>query len=171
MTRTPTPARQEAWSGEAKPLTAAQLAALESIRREHDAAVPSVPSTANFGRLTLAALKDAGYVITQRTTLDILKAARARIADPKRWTQGAAGRDRRGYRTEGRGMRRAVQWCALGAVDAEAAGDGGMYDNAWDALDAASPFRCGALLVNDELGHEATIAMFDRAIAKLEAAS
>ena len=49
------------------------------------------------------------------TTLDILRAARAKIADPSKWTQGAFARDKDDFPTE---IRHGESFCALGALSA-----------------------------------------------------
>lgn len=51
------------------------------------------------------------------TASEILRAARALISDPARWTQGAFARDSSGDQVD-RLTSEAVCWCLAGAVDA-----------------------------------------------------
>lgn len=55
---------------------------------------------------------------TRSKTAALLERARARIADPARWTQGALARDANGEETCA-GYPNAVRWCAIGALYAE----------------------------------------------------
>lgn len=99
---------------------------------------------------------------------DILRAARARIEDPKNWTQGdfaklADGRGATSYDPD------AVCWCAIGAVRAEA----GLRDEVVERylVDAAQNHfsRRSPAMVNDCIGHDAVLQMYDAAIAAAEA--
>lgn len=120
---------------------------------------------------------------------DVLQLARDRIADPKHWCQGAyAMQDTR--MTGLTGMKigdaeigavtgvvmrtrssphapNAVQWCAIGSVSKEADRKAHLRGRALDALDAIAEreFKLPVSEVNDILGHEATIAMFDKVLA------
>lgn len=99
---------------------------------------------------------------------DILRAARARIEDPKNWTQGAFAK-----LADGRGTIShdpdAVCWCAIGAVRAEA----GTRDQAVEYYLTWAALRhfgvAGASVVNDCNGHASVLKMYDAAIAAAEA--
>lgn len=100
---------------------------------------------------------------------DILRAARARIEDPKNWTTKAFAKDAKGNAVFG-DSDKAVCWCALGAVDAEIRGVI-KIDPAKYLFDV-----CGRLfdvdevsIVNDRFGHRAVLKLFDAAIAAAEA--
>lgn len=106
-----------------------------------------------------------------RTPAEILKAARARIADPAHWCQNVNARS-----AKGNGVRysspRAVAWCAFGAINAEVRDP--MSQAARDTqqqLDAAARgvFRRYVTAINDEGTHEDVLAMYDAAIAAAEA--
>lgn len=61
-----------------------------------------------------------------------------------------------------------VQWCAVGAVSREAGTENSyLLAKALVALNAiaGSLFKLPVSAVNDELGHEATLAMFDKVLA------
>lgn len=98
---------------------------------------------------------------------DILRAARARIEDPKNWTQGAYARDAQGRGTRGK-AREAVCWCAYGALAAsggnELGSDGFLLESAAEEL-----FDADVVDVNDKQGHAAVLQVFDAAIAAAEA--
>ncbi len=96
------------------------------------------------------------------STLETLKAARALIEDPERWTQGAFARDAEGHSTPPCSPD-AVCWCATGALRQVC--PEGLSQEVFLALEpTGSPES-----VNDDEGYAATIAMFDRAIATAEA--
>lgn len=99
---------------------------------------------------------------------DILRAARARIEDPKNFCTGNYATDSKG-RTVRPTSRKAARWCAYGALRAEEAVIDGpeskLLDTASiDLFDCVSPAT-----VNDKLGHAAVLQMFDAAIAAAEA--
>ena len=118
------------------------------------------------------------------TPKQILTAARNLIADPEHWTRETVARDERGRPTEPYNPN-ACQFCALGALSAvfyradpfnRTAEQVGELDRAHDrakkALREAGASHFGVhsftiSRVNDELGHEATLKMFDTAIAAL----
>lgn len=98
--------------------------------------------------------------------LRTLERAKERIADPENWAQrffalspdGLGGHHSCYERNP-----KACKWCAVGSVRAESGSNGTaerfLYDAAVDLYDR-SPY-----LVNDKLGHEAVMKMYDRAIA------
>jgi hypothetical protein len=97
-----------------------------------------------------------------KTVHEILKAARQRIEKPEHWTQGFMARDKDGNPTKSTN-REACQWCALGAISAEAGGARAGED-AQDELYRAvggTPITD----INDRDGHAAVLSMFDKAIA------
>lgn len=104
-----------------------------------------------------------------RATLDVLKEARALIAD-KGWCQGVYARNANGNATDLHG-RHAAAFCAEGAMFC-AAGEG-FAENALSFFADAIPsgYRRGYLSWNDEPGRtkEEVLAAFDRAIARAEA--
>jgi hypothetical protein len=102
------------------------------------------------------------------TTLEILRAARAKIADPKRWTQKAFARNAFDDYTHVRSPD-ATCWCAQGALKS--------VDGPLDALCAAATCLSGAVSArsiidwNDHSTHADVLAGFDAAIVNEEAAS
>ena len=103
------------------------------------------------------------------TPLEILKAARALITDPQRWTRDAYARDALGNRVESRSPH-AVAWCASGAICAAAQGvSNNIQDRANEALaEQVGVAGVSISAVNDSCGHAYILAAYDRAIAKLE---
>lgn len=101
------------------------------------------------------------------STLEVLRAARNLISDPKHWTRGSFARDK-----EGRMVlpedRRATQWCAAGAIYATTR-DRATRGCAQNALRHALP--AGGIWLNNDQddGHERMLAAFDKAIVALEA--
>jgi hypothetical protein len=103
----------------------------------------------------------------------ILIAARALIADPARWTTKEFAR-RLGEPADPLDAE-AERWCALGALHRAA---GTPIGFAADSFDIAHVFLGAAIHgdysliedVNDNGGHDATLALYDRAIAAALAA-
>lgn len=98
--------------------------------------------------------------------LDILRGAREIISDPSRWCQGTLENG-------------AGQVCALGAIarSSDAVGrryaeDDVMRAVAQKMLREKTPALCSSIhpaaCVNDFMGHEATLEMFDTAICVVE---
>jgi hypothetical protein len=109
-------------------------------------------------------------------TLEILKAARERIRDPKHWTTKAMARDANGKHIAHPMSHRpiewhnAVCWCGTGAIHMEA---DQRHERPWGAVlaleDAAFRlFNLATISVNDILGHEAIMRVFDDAIEAQE---
>jgi hypothetical protein len=116
---------------------------------------------------------------------DYLIAARAKIADPTNWTQNAFARDVYGSEKprnhplafnphwegiDGRDPR-ACQWCAMGAVQAvtpsyepEALVFHALHKAAGRLYEREIGVFGGIAEVNDNLGHDAVLACFDKAI-------
>jgi hypothetical protein len=107
------------------------------------------------------------------TPLDILKAARKRISDRGRWTTGWYAKDAARQKTYCESLE-AVCWCASGAVYRQGLAIYPYVQRAIvcrDALghleDAATElYSLNLFKVNDELGHEAVLKTYDRAIEK-----
>lgn len=99
---------------------------------------------------------------------DMLRAARARIADPKNWTQGALARDSNG-REAPEASEKAVCWCARGAYYAE---DFSSFYGGEEMLDLAAMelFDSYVENVNDYRQHSDVLALYDRAIELAEQA-
>ncbi len=122
-------------------------------------------------------------------TVELLEAARAKIAEPERWTQEYDARDKGGADVDF-GHSDAVCWCAAGALGAVACEDGGLdgvaFDMALKALnDSATAYRiepgthwwpevryqAAIAQANDHKSgdrgadHARVLAIFDRAIA------
>lgn len=103
------------------------------------------------------------------TTLEILKAAREKIADEKNWMQREFAQDGNARGIEPTSPE-ACKWCALGAIRAIC-----ETQSIWDAMDALRKGFPGGYrdysiaMFNDSHTHPEVLAVFDRAIAKLEA--
>jgi hypothetical protein len=100
------------------------------------------------------------------TTLDVLKAARALISDPARWTQNVMARDADGGQYTFGCAPQTVSWCALGAlqhITGKASTNGAL-----DALDTQLPIYITIDYFNDTHTHAEVLALFDAAIARLE---
>ena len=106
-------------------------------------------------------------------TVALLKAARARIADPARWTQYTPARRLSWAGEVGPACEpfdpRAVSWCAVGAlmVERRAAGlSHAVLGRAYRRLTGPTDERGPAPIeyVNDCLGHDAVLEAFDAAI-------
>jgi hypothetical protein len=102
------------------------------------------------------------------TTLEILKAARELISVPERWTDHYYARDKNGNYRFGDDPD-AVKWCSIGALQHAASARGvSSIQVPWGVLE--SQLRGGQSLAgfNDRARHSDVLALFDRAIAKLE---
>lgn len=97
---------------------------------------------------------------------EILRAGKARIQDPKNWCRGTFMRDAEGRGFADGGLQSPVQWCALGAIMG-AAWKGKVYlERAANALFIA-PY-CTPAYVNDHMGHNCVMMMYDAAIQMAE---
>lgn len=108
------------------------------------------------------------------TVVEILRAAREKISDPAHWTTRDYARDHRGLSADLL-SNDAFCWCALGALWAASEGAEVFIESRANKLllSAAGEIRSGfgIVEVNDTLGHQAVLNMFDRAIANAEACS
>lgn len=95
---------------------------------------------------------------------DALVKARELISDPARWTQGAFAVTKSGFRI-GVKQDNACRFCALGAVRRFA--PEGDFRPETALHDAAKSLGFGnAVRANDEEGHAAVLALFDRALGE-----
>jgi hypothetical protein len=89
----------------------------------------------------------------------------AMLADETQWAQGAGAVDRNGapVRTNDR---RAVAWCAVGALERAAGHDEELFESCLEYLQKASLhlFRCDPAVINDNTTHNGLIEMYARAI-------
>ena len=103
------------------------------------------------------------------TVIEILKAARARIEDPARWTYKAFAVDEYGGILAA-WNEKAIRWCSWGAVIVESGSDATARADAVRALHAAAnSLGSTSAAEHNDRGHEHALAMFDLAIAALEA--
>lgn len=102
------------------------------------------------------------------TTLEILKAARELISVPERWTRDYYAKTEDGLNVASNDPR-AVKWCALGAIERGGKHDRGASSDTEDFIEKliGNPSRSLASF-NDSHTHPDVLALFDRAIAKLE---
>ena len=105
--------------------------------------------------------------LASMTTAEVLQKARDLIADESRWTHGYYAKDESGHDVEPNEPS-ACRWCALGAVyhvldlsEQETLSD----PEAVRALDDAAGYYGSTVDVNDYEGHDAVLALYDRAIA------
>ena len=105
------------------------------------------------------------------TTRDTLIAARALIAEPGRWTQGATARRAADNTSTGASSPDSARWCMRGAIQAANRGT-------WINENAAVERLCDVLGDPESLAdwndaperrHEDVLAAFDKAIAALDA--
>lgn len=104
--------------------------------------------------------------------IDIIRHAREIISDPARWCRGASARDDKGEDWPALSSR-AVSWCAWGAL-VKAASDLGLAAPVIEADYAAERIRRSQErddgwfelhVINDNEGHAAVLAIFDKALA------
>lgn len=106
-------------------------------------------------------------------TSTVLAEAREIIADESRWTQGVDARRCDGTRAPSAVDPSACKWCAWGAIQLacrrlEHPFPNDIYQVLSESLSShGSPYTAPAR-VNDTLGHEAAIAMFDAGITYAE---
>lgn len=103
-------------------------------------------------------------------TIDVLRAARERIATPDKWCQQVLGIDAHGNQLMPEDLSRAVQCCAEGAVFLIAGEDDGwsaMYALIDQLKGADSERMAPVSKFNDTHTHAEVLALFDKAIASL----
>ena len=100
-------------------------------------------------------------------TTRILIRARQRLTDRRHWTKGTTARGARGRMAHPLSPE-AVRWCAIGAlhVECDSMAMDGRFREAVGRLEAVidAPGCDSIALLNDTLGHEAVLEMFDAAI-------
>lgn len=99
-----------------------------------------------------------------KTAKQILIEARAKIADPEHWTQGAFARNYTGSPCPARSGT-AVRWCAVGAVLVFSYEEGLRQSRAAELAALHDAMERDIADFNDTHTHEEVIAAFDRAIA------
>ena len=103
-------------------------------------------------------------------TLTILKQARKLITSARKWTKYRAAVDENDVPCDP-ASRKAARWCAIGAIQ-RAAYERRVQSSPYAAIEALKDvLPRGAYQisqVNDELGHRATLQLFDRAIKRTE---
>lgn len=106
-----------------------------------------------------------------QTPVAILREARDLISDPARWTRHELARDKDGNAVHPT-SEEATCWCAQGALAKVHGRENYLSSRSYALLSShASPqwrFRAEPSYVNDCNGHQATLAMYDRAIAAAE---
>ncbi len=111
------------------------------------------------------------------TPIEILKAARSKIEDPKHWIQGALSYDVHGNWSPPENVNTTC-WCAVGAL--ESVDPYGHWVEARKVLDRSAVKLYPdsdrtqydsrpIVVVNDKIGHSEVMACFSHAIASLEA--
>lgn len=105
--------------------------------------------------------------MSKRATIDILRAARARIEDPKHWCQQMEAVDAEGNTTRVY-SETAIRWCAMGTLYAE-----GYAEEALDMLYVAAEElgHSGPADLNDDTDHTTVMRMYDKAILFAEDAA
>lgn len=107
------------------------------------------------------------------TPAEILRAAKSLISDKAKWTTGAYAKTSAG-RMIGVDCENACQFCAIGALARVSGTTPKFVEREFDVgafLNKAAGERGYPHIVNDEDGHAAVMAMYDRAIELAEAAS
>lgn len=103
---------------------------------------------------------------TERSVVEVLRAAKERISVESHRCTGASARDRFGEAVLP-DHPRAASWSPVGAVIAE--GNLGAYDLLEDAYRALFPARTLSFEIDDSLSQQSVLAVFDRAIELAEA--
>lgn len=102
----------------------------------------------------------------KKTLREILVAARKRISEPSRWTQGAYARNQYGAITD-HSAPDAVCWCVEGALLRETQGLVHLYNEAINYLDRLLPPYTELHTFNDRTKHAQVLKFLDAAIEKL----
>lgn len=102
-----------------------------------------------------------------KTQLEIFKAARKRIEKEENWTQNASAKDEKGLVCR---FDSAVKFCALGALWAEEELSGVTYKEDLNGKVLRDLIGGSSMAMwNDTHTHAEVLALYDKAIAKLEA--
>lgn len=99
--------------------------------------------------------------------IDGVRRVRARISDPKHWTQGPAAKNADGRRVNARDPA-ACSWCILGAFQCELANS--RINPVMGAIATSNAYR-SIITTNERDGHAAVLERLDRFIAAHETAS
>ncbi len=95
----------------------------------------------------------------------VLVSALEMISDEKHWAKGVGAVDSTGAPVKTTD-RRAVAWCAVGALDRAAGDDSELFESCLEFLRKASLqlFRCDPAVINDRTNHGGLVEMYTRAI-------
>lgn len=102
------------------------------------------------------------------SAVDVLRAARAKIADPSAWTKGVAARDALGEAIEPEDPS-ACCWCAIGALRAACDDVDVRIALKLALLNTIGFASYGLAEFNDRSTHASVIGAFDITIARLDA--
>ena len=96
---------------------------------------------------------------------DVLRQAKAKIEDPDHWCTGEFALNAYGLPIAP-GSNQAARWCSIGAIEAilEIPGTDTLRARLKLNRAAFDNFGHGVTIVNDHLGHEAVMRMYDEAI-------
>ena len=104
------------------------------------------------------------------TETEVLRRAREIISDPTKWTQGTYARDKYGHRAEPDSPA-ASRWDALGAITRASKELGVREGIGAGSVDRLITIAKGPVsTINDNQGHAAVLALFDKALASEMAA-
>jgi hypothetical protein len=95
----------------------------------------------------------------------VLVSALELISEEKHWAKGAGAVDGSGAPVK-TSDRRAVAWCAVGALERAAGDDNELFESCLEFLQKASLqlFRCDPAVINDRTNHGGLVEMYTRAI-------
>jgi hypothetical protein len=95
----------------------------------------------------------------------ILVSALEMISDERHWAKGVSAVDSSGAPVKATD-RRAVAWCAVGALERAAGDDSELFESCLEFLREASLqlFRCDPAVINDRTNHAGLVEMYTRAI-------
>jgi len=111
----------------------------------------------------------------ERSTVEVLKAARERISDPERWTRGRLSDTCQfideGFEIEAPIVREGTCWCVMGALVCESCSeeDFNAAADAWVRASSRISGTGGGAGFNDSHGHDEVLAVFPLAIELAEA--
>ncbi len=110
---------------------------------------------------------------TERSVVEVLRAARERISDPERWHQYGLSVGPQDQPVHPNSPA-ACRWCVLGSIYAECGVCGwenGLHEEVEEYLDrvAHRDFARAPSEINDHIGHDATLRLLDTTIEVAEA--